>query len=546
MSDAPKPGEGGHDPSARRRSRLLSALLLILIAVFGMVDLARSVLVPGWVPPWHGYAFLLGAWMLNRLGRYTAAVALTLAMFPIVLLGMVVAGVARPELHLIYLAPGVLLASILFSARGTVLFAAAAAVTVLVTPFLATAPPVTYRDVGPPLSLVVAMAGLALVSIVHRDRLERDRQAEIRDSEARLRGALEAAHMATWEWDPRTDVVRWSEGAEGVLGVPAGSAPATTAAFLDAVDAEDRARVRETIEAALAGESDLSSIRHRVWDRDGRIRWLELHGRVDRDPQGRPVRTRGTVLDVTDRQRFEAERESLIRELQAKNDELERFTYTVSHDLKSPLITIRGFLGLVEKDVAEGRRDRLREDVGRMTSATDTMQHLLDELLRLSRIGRIVNPSERVSFAAIVGEAADLVRAHLDERGVRLQVDGDLPEVHGDRLRLVEVVQNLLENAARFAGDEPSPVVTVGCRPAPAGSMPVLFVRDEGIGIDPRFHEKVFGLFEKLDPRAEGSGVGLALVKRVVEVHGGRVWIESEGRGRGTTVCFTLPSPSPG
>jgi signal transduction histidine kinase len=288
------------------------------------------------------------------------------------------------------------------------------------------------------------------------------------------------------------------------------------------------------------------SIRFRVLGPEGAVRWIESHGRVDRDREGRPVRARGTILDVTDRQRVETEREALIRELEAKNVELERFTYTISHDLKSPLITIRGFLGLLEKDAVEGRLDRLRDDIGRMTSATDTMQNLLHELLRLSRVGRIISPSERVSFATIAGEAAGLVRARLEERGGRLEIEDGLPEVLGDRVRLVEVVQNLLENAAKFAGHASTPVVTVGSRPGGTGSPPVLFVRDNGIGIEPRFHEKVFGLFEKLDPRAEGSGVGLALVRRIVEVHGGRTWIESAGRGHGTTVCLTLPLPPPG
>jgi signal transduction histidine kinase len=304
--------------------------------------------------------------------------------------------------------------------------------------------------------------------------------------------------------------------------------------------------VRQALQSALESGSHRYTLRHRVAEREGAVRWIEACGRVIRDARGRAVRTRGAILDVTDRQRTESQREELIRELEAKNTELEQFTYTVSHDLKSPLVTIKGFLGLVAKDVEEGRTERLREDVARMTSAADSMQHLLHELLRLSRIGRIVNPSERVPFGDVAREAAALVRARLEERRVRLDIDDNLPVVYGDRLRLVEVAQNLLENAAKFVGDQPSPVVRVGVRPGESGSPPVLFVEDNGIGIDSRFHEKVFGLFEKLDPRAEGSGVGLALVRRIVEVHGGRAWIESAGRSHGTTVCLTLPLPPPG
>ena len=108
-------------------------------------------------------------------------------------------------------------------------------------------------------------------------------------------------------------------------------------------------------------------------------------------------------------------------------------------------------------------------------------------------------------------------------------------------MRLVEVVQNLIENAAKFMGGQPKPRIRVGAR---FGDETVLLVQDNGIGIEPRHHDKVFGLFQKLDPEVEGTGVGLALVKRIVEVHGGRVWVESAGQGQGTTVCFTLSQPA--
>jgi PAS domain S-box-containing protein len=533
------------DPTKRRRARLLATFLLILFLVFGAVDVTGLLMVPGYAPPWYGYLFLVGAWLLNRFGRYAAAAAVTLTMFPAVILGMIASGGSlRDTGSLVFLVPGVALASILHSARGTALFSAASVATILLTPMLV--PAASLRGVTTPLALVIITAGLAVVSILHRDRLEQDRQAELRDSEERLRLALEAAHMATWEWDLRTGAVRWSEGAEQIFGVSRGGAPGTTEAYLALVHEEDREVARQAVQSALESGSRRYTVRHRVADREGAVRWLEAYGRVVRDVRGRAVRTRGAILDVTDRQRIEGQREELIRELEAKNDELERFTYTVSHDLKSPLITIKGFLGLIAKDVADGQTDRIGEDVARMTSAADGMQRLLHELLRLSRIGRIVSPSERVPFGEVAREAAALVRARLEERRVEVEIDDDLPVVHGDRVRLVEVAQNLLENAAKFLGDQPSPVVRVGARPGESGAPPVLFVRDNGIGIDPRFHEKVFGLFEKLDPRAEGSGVGLALVRRIVEVHGGRVWIESGGRGQGTTVCFTLPLPPSG
>jgi len=224
--------------------------------------------------------------------------------------------------------------------------------------------------------------------------------------------------------------------------------------------------------------------------------------------------------------------------LEAKNAELERFTYTVSHDLKSPLITIRGFLGFLEKDAAAGNLERLHADIGRIADATDRMQHLLNDLLELSRVGRLMNAPEEVSFEEIAREATAQVQGRLMARGVQVKVATGLPRVVGDRTRLVEVVQNLLDNAVKFMGDQAEPLIEIGVRTAEGA--PIFFVKDNGVGIDPRYQDKVFGLFDKLDPKSEGTGVGLALVKRIITVHGGRVWIESDGPGTGTTFCFTL------
>ena len=228
-------------------------------------------------------------------------------------------------------------------------------------------------------------------------------------------------------------------------------------------------------------------------------------------------------------------------QLAASNAELERFAYTVSHDLKSPLVTIRGFLGFLVPAARAGDLDRLQGDVARVGQAAERMALLLDQLLELSRVGRTRNPPVRVPFAEIVREAARLAEGPLHARGVSLEIAEELPLVEGDRVRLVELVQNLLENAAKFSGDAPRPRVEVGARQSPSG--PVLFVRDEGIGVDPSHHERIFGLFQKLDPRSAGTGLGLAIARRIAETHGGRLWVESEGRGRGSSFCFTLPCP---
>jgi signal transduction histidine kinase len=238
------------------------------------------------------------------------------------------------------------------------------------------------------------------------------------------------------------------------------------------------------------------------------------------------------------------ERDALIRRLEAQNAELEQFAYAVSHDLKSPIITVQGFLGYVERDARSGNLERLNTDIARITEATKRMSQLLNELLELSRIGRPMNQPENVPFESIAGEAVGLLRGSLEARGVRVQIAGGLPTINGDRARLVEAVQNLVDNACKFMGDQPEPHIEIGQRGAQADAdgKPILFVRDNGIGIDPQYQERIFGLFNKLDAQSEGTGVGLALVKRIVEVHGGKIWVESQ-LGQGATFCFTLPTP---
>jgi|CXWL01.1.fsa_nt_gi PAS domain S-box-containing protein len=273
-------------------------------------------------------------------------------------------------------------------------------------------------------------------------------------------------------------------------------------------------------------------------DRSGEPRWsaVTVVGILD---DGVLLRVWVTQQDITSRKRAEANLREALTELEVKNAELERFTYTVSHDLKSPLITIRGYLGHLEASAADGNMVRFGEDAQRIWRATEKMGQLLNDLLELSRVGRVLNAVEDVSMKVVAQDASDLVRGLLSSGGVQVEISSDLPVVRGDRQRLTEVVQNLIENAVKFKGEEIPPRILVGFRHGPSGR--VFFVRDNGIGIEPRYHEKVFNLFEKLSPGTDGTGVGLALSRRIVEAHGGRMWIESEGLGHGTTFCFTLP-----
>jgi signal transduction histidine kinase len=170
------------------------------------------------------------------------------------------------------------------------------------------------------------------------------------------------------------------------------------------------------------------------------------------------------------------------------------------------------------------------------------MQLLLNDLLELSRIGRLVNRPQSIDLNEMISEVLELLHGRLHSGTVPVQVSvaENLPTTYGDRARLFEVLQNLVDNAAKFMGDQPNPHIEIGQEGSTENGAPILFVRDNGIGIDHKFKDRIFGLFDKLDPQTEGTGIGLALAKRIVEFHGGRIWVESEP-GKGATFYFTLP-----
>jgi PAS domain S-box-containing protein len=248
----------------------------------------------------------------------------------------------------------------------------------------------------------------------------------------------------------------------------------------------------------------------------------------------------GIVRDVSAAHQLEAQRTALIEDLARVNAELERFTYTVSHDLKSPLITIKGFLGSIERDARAGRFDRLSKDLGRIEKAADRMALLLDELLELSRVGRVANPSQHFDMTELADEIVGLLEGPAKAQQAEITVARELGRVFGDRVRIGEVLQNAVENALKFAN--PDQTVQIEIAASGHGSDRVFTIRDNGIGIDPQYLERVFRLFEQLDQRREGSGIGLALAKRIIEVHKGKIWAESDGLGHGTTLCFTIGS----
>jgi PAS domain S-box-containing protein len=227
------------------------------------------------------------------------------------------------------------------------------------------------------------------------------------------------------------------------------------------------------------------------------------------------------------------------KELQKKNAEIEQFIYTVSHDLRSPLVTVKTFLGFLEGDMARSNQERVSQDLQFIHNAADKMKLLLDELLEMSRIDRVETPPVNVTFMEVVKESLDALAGVITERKVDIHLPATDLMLFGDRRRLCQIWQNLIENAIKYSHDDLIPRIELGVQQI--SEETIFFIKDNGIGVNPQYHSKIFGIFEKLDPKSPGAGMGLSMIKKIVEKGGGRVWVESEGIGKGSSFFFTLP-----
>ena len=230
-----------------------------------------------------------------------------------------------------------------------------------------------------------------------------------------------------------------------------------------------------------------------------------------------------------------------LSELEAKNAELENFTYTVSHDLKSPLVTIGGFAGLLQDKIALGDMAGSDKDLARIKRSVEKMFDLLEDLLTLSRAGRFLNTPEDLCLEETIREAISLLAGRFEGKDPydTITLITPLPSVRYDKQRLVQILQNLIDNAIKFSGEGKDARIEIGT--LLENNDLLVYVRDNGIGIKHEHQEKIFDIFFQLDPKREGTGLGLALIRRILSVHKGRLGVSSEGPGKGSTFSFTIP-----
>jgi PAS domain S-box-containing protein len=395
-----------------------------------------------------------------------------------------------------------------------------------------------------------ATLGAAVVAGRRKDkRAGPQAAAALTESNERLRLALAAGKMGTWtrELDGEGRVLLSPE-LETIIGLHPGEFSGTEPALYELIHPEDRELVRQALARGIEIKSDYE-VEFRFLPRGRPPGWMLGRGRAYYDAAGKPLRQTGVAIDITARKtaeleisRLNAELERRVRErtaqLEATNQELEAFAYSVSHDLRAPLRSIRGFSDVLLETHA-GQLDEQGQAL--LRRACDSARHmgdLIDDLLKLSRVGRKALQWQQVSLTALAQAAAAELRKADPERAVELVVAPNL-RAEGDEHLLGVALGNLLANAWKFTSRRPDARIEFGFMAEPE---PAFFVRDNGVGFDMAHADKLFGVFARLHSAEDfpGTGVGLATVQRIIKRHRGRAWATGVVNG-GATFYFTLP-----
>ena len=300
--------------------------------------------------------------------------------------------------------------------------------------------------------------------------------------------------------------------------------------------AEDRQGVHDNAVAMLKGER-LAEYEYRILNKAGEVRWI-MENLVSIEYQGRRAAL-GNYIDITERKKADDALATTMHELARSNEELGQFAYVASHDLQEPLRMVASFTQLLGRRYKGKLDDDADEFIRYAVEGVNRMQRLINDLLDYSRVGTRGNPMAEVDCEKVLARVLDTLYARIQETGATVDV-GVLPNLQADALQMEQLFQNLIGNALKYRG-EATPHVTVSA--GPDGDTWHFTVRDNGIGIDPAYAERIFVIFQRLHGKEEyeGTGIGLAICKKIVDRHGGRIWVESSP-GQGSTFHFTLPS----
>jgi PAS domain S-box-containing protein len=395
-----------------------------------------------------------------------------------------------------------------------------------------------------------AGAPVGLVGALHDITERKQAEEALRENEERLRLALVGANQGLYDWNLQTDETLVSPEYAAILGYDPAAFRETKARWLDALNPDDRERAAKTFRAYIRGEIPQYAVEFRQRTVSGEWKWILSQGKiVARDEEGKPLRMLGTIMDIGERKLAEEkirelneELEDRVRErtaqLEDANRELEAFAYSVSHDLRAPLRAIDGFTRIILDEYGGLLDDEGNRICSIVLREARRMGRLIDDLLAFSRFSRAEMWTSPIDMETLADSAFHEVTTPEERERIEFRVD-PLPRSVGDPSLIRQVWTNLLSNAVKFSSKRERAVIEVGSRPEEGEN--VYWVRDNGAGFDMEYAQELFGVFRRLHHEREfqGTGVGLAIVQRVIRRHGGRVWAEAEV-DRGATFYFSL------
>ena len=374
-----------------------------------------------------------------------------------------------------------------------------------------------------------------------REELERH-QAALSRAERTLREIIWGTDVGTWEWMVATGEATFNDRWARMLGYDLEELqPVSIETWIRLAHPDDLARSNALLERHFAGDTDFYECEARVRHKDGGWVWVLDRGKVvEWSADRKPLRMSGIHLDITERKRVEEEREKIRADLLRSNEDLEQFSYAVSHDLQAPLRNIASFLQLLQRRYAPQLDGEANEYIDFAVGGAKRLSEMIHDLLEYSRVGTQGQPFAPVALDGVVRTALQNLALMIADSHADIGVEA-LPTVMGDHIQLVRLFQNLIGNAVKYQPAGAVPVIWITWRRT-AGAHEIA-VSDNGIGIPPDLTGQLFKVFKRLHTHEqyEGTGVGLALCKRIVNRHGGRIWVQSEGAGAGSTFIFTLP-----
>jgi PAS domain S-box-containing protein len=372
--------------------------------------------------------------------------------------------------------------------------------------------------------------------------------SEIKQTEAALNESLERFRVASgavsdlvWEWDILSGKLEWYGDIDARLGYNQGEFPRTIDAWGKLIHPDDYARVDATLTRHLERNEPYSA-EYRIIRKDGGLLYWYDSGTALRDNSGKPHKMIGAVSDVTGRKLVEVQLNEALVDLQRSNSELEQFAYVASHDLQEPLRMVSSYVQLVEKHYKDKLDEDARDYINFAVAGARRMQNLINDLLEFSRAGTRGKPFKPMASSEALNTALNNLEIAISESSAAI-THGKLPLIIGDEGQIVQVFQNLIGNAIKFHGNV-TPRIDISAEKKP-GEW-VFSVKDNGIGIDPQFFDLIFIVFQQLQREEyHGTGIGLAVTKKIVQRHGGRIWVESQP-DKGSTFYFTIPDREKG